>query len=124
QPSSDSAWANARCWSEPTGSRCGARMFPSCSAWGIGLFMASPLPTREEIVRCLKESSRAVHAGMLAKQCDVDKSSYRQFMDFLNELADEGVLRREGPKRFKLEQKKQLTRDGWNGVVTVNPRGF
>ena len=86
--------------------------------------MASPLPTREEIVRCLKESSRAVHAGMLAKQCDVDKASYRHFVEYLNELADEGVLRREGPKRFKLEQKKQPNREAWNGVVTVNPRGF
>ena len=61
---------------------------------------------------------------MLAKQCDVDKASYRHFVEYLNELADEGVLRREGPKRFKLEQKKQPNREAWNGVVTVNPRGF
>lgn len=86
--------------------------------------MASALPTREEIVRCLQQSSKAVHAGMLAKHCDVDKSDYRSFMDYLNELADEGVLRREGPKRFKLDQRKQHTRETWNGMLTVNPRGF
>ena len=64
-----------------------AQIFPSCAASSIGDGMASALPTREEIVRCLQQSSKAVHAGMLAKHCDVDKSDYRSFMDYLNELA-------------------------------------
>jgi ribonuclease R len=86
--------------------------------------MTKVLPSREEVLQCLSKSTKAVHAGFLAKECGVDKAAYRELLVFLNELADEGVIRREGPKRFKLEKRARPARDVWDGILTVNPRGF
>lgn len=86
--------------------------------------MTKVLPSREEVLQYLSKSTKAVHAGFLAKECGVDKAAYRELLVFLNELADEGVIRREGPKRFKLEKRARPAKDVWDGILTVNPRGF
>lgn len=86
--------------------------------------MAKVLPSREEVVQCLSQSTKAVHAGFIAKECGVEKAAYRDLLEYLNRLADEGVIRRDGPKRFRLEKRARPVKDAWDGILGVNPRGF
>lgn len=86
--------------------------------------MANVLPSREEVLKCLSQSTKAVHAGLIAKECGVEKAAYRELLTFLNQLADEGVIRRDGPKRFRLEKRARPIKAAWDGILGVNPRGF
>jgi ribonuclease R len=86
--------------------------------------MANELPSREDVISCLKQSDKAVHAGFIAKHFSLTRASYRELLAFLDELAEEGILRRDGPKRFRLEKRPGRTRETWDGLVSVNPRGF
>lgn len=86
--------------------------------------MPKVLPSREEVLQCLSKSTKAVHAGFIAKECGVEKAAYRELLEFLNGLADEGVIRRDGPKRFRVEKRARPTTEAWDGILGVNPRGF
>jgi ribonuclease R len=86
--------------------------------------MAKELPSRDDVISCLKQSEKAVHAGFIAKHFELTKASYRDLLAFLEELADEGLLRRDGPKRYRVEKRPGRLRETWDGLLSVNPRGF
>lgn len=86
--------------------------------------MSKVMPSQEEVLRCLSQSTKAVHAGFIAKECGVEKSAYRDLLEFLNQLADDGIIRRDGPKRFRLEKRARPVAEAWDGILGVNPRGF
>jgi ribonuclease R len=85
--------------------------------------MSQPLPSRGEVVRCLSEAGKALHAREIAKRCRVPEESYARLLELLDQLSFDGSISRLGSQRFKA---KGFTPGGaiWEGVLSVNPRGF
>lgn len=84
--------------------------------------MPSPLPSLEEIAACLRAERNPAHAGQIAKRCGVDKPSFALFVSLLEQLTEEGSIRRVGRNRYALPAKRQG--ESWVGILSVNPRGF
>ncbi len=84
--------------------------------------MARPLPSRGDIVRCLSESPRALHARELSTRCGVPDVLYPRFLELLDQMAFDGSLRRLSGSRFRAQA--EAARPTWEGVLSVNPRGF
>src|SRR5687768_8961123 len=85
--------------------------------------MPQPLPSRGEIVRCLSEAGKALHAREIAKRCKVPEASYSRLLELLDQLSFDGSIRRLGSQRFKAPG-FEPGGEAWEGVLSVNPRGF
>lgn len=85
--------------------------------------MASALPSREEIIACLQADDKPLHGGDIAKRCGVTKRSFHAFIDLLEQLVSERVLRRLGRNRYGLAR-GQGSAEHWVGILSVNARGF
>lgn len=81
-----------------------------------------PLPSRADIVGCLAEAARPLHAREIAKRCAVIEGSYSRLLELLDQLSFDGTIQRMPGNRFKAQPRA----DGetWEGVLSVNPRGF
>jgi ribonuclease R len=86
--------------------------------------MARPLPSRGDIARCLSAAGRAVHAREIATLCGVAEASYPRLLELLDQLCFDGTIRRMGGARFKALRASDLGAAAWEGVLSVNPRGF
>ena len=86
--------------------------------------MAKPLPSRAEVARCLNEAPRSMHAREIAAQCNVDDAAYPRFLELLTELAFDGTVRKLPGNRYKAGYDPGGQGSGWEGVLSVNPRGF
>src|SRR5688572_501302 len=87
--------------------------------------MARGLPSRSEILDCLVEAGRPLHAGELATRCNVAQGAYARLVRLLDELSDKAVLKRLSGHRYSAPAPKvQAPSDAWNGVLSLNPRGF
>jgi ribonuclease R len=88
-----------------------------------GRSMAQPLPSRGDIVRCLSEASRALHAHEIAARCGVAEAAYPRLLRLLDRLSFDGAIVALAGQRFKAQPS---AREGasWEGVLSVNPRGF
>jgi len=88
--------------------------------------MPRSLPAPEEVVACLVEAGRPVHAGELAKLCEVRPGAYDRLLALLDRMAERGEVRRLAGHRFVAQPKadKKKKAEGWDGVLSVNPRGF
>jgi ribonuclease R len=87
--------------------------------------MARGLPTRTEILDCLVEAGRPLHAGEVATRCSVGKPAYTRLVRYLDELADKNLVKRLGGHRYAaLPAKVEPPRDAWEGNLSLNPRGF
>ncbi len=83
-----------------------------------------PLPSRGDIVRCLLDAGRGLHAREVASRCRVSEGSYPGLLELLDQLSFDGSIRRLPGTRFKalpLEDREAAT---WEGLLAVNPRGF
>ena len=86
--------------------------------------MAKPLPSRGEIVHCLAETGRALHAREIASRCGVSEGSYARLLELLDQLSFDGTIRRMAGHRFKAQRLVDEPGASWEGVLSVNPRGF
>lgn len=86
--------------------------------------MAKPLPSRGEIALCLSQVPRAMHAREIATHCQVDESAYPRFLELLAQLSFDGTVRRLPGNRYKAGMDAGTKGAGWEGVLSVNPRGF
>jgi len=87
--------------------------------------MARGLPTRTEILECLVEAGRPLHAGELATRCNVAQGAYTRLVRFLDDLSEKAVLKRLTGHRYAAPTAKvEAPRDAWEGVLSLNPRGF
>lgn len=85
--------------------------------------MADRLPSIEQLTQALAASPKPLHAGALGKALGVPKSNYREFADWLSELADQGVLARDSGNRYRVSRPR-LQGETWEGILGMNPRGF
>jgi ribonuclease R len=85
--------------------------------------MARPLPTRSEILRSLAEEERPLHASELAARLAVAPGSRRAFGELLEQLAYEGTLSSLPGRRYRALDEVERP-EGWEGALSMNPRGF
>src|SRR5262245_14179411 len=85
--------------------------------------MARPLPTRSEILRSLAEESQPLHASEIAERLEVSPGSRRAFGELLQQLAYEGTLSAFPGRRYKALDEVDRP-EGWDGTISMNPRGF
>lgn len=86
--------------------------------------MTRPLPSRSDIVRCLAESPRALHAREVAARCGVPEAHYSHLLELLDQLSFDGTVRRMPGNRFKAKTDAIEGGSTWEGVLSMNPRGF
>src|SRR5687768_13796168 len=87
--------------------------------------MPRSLPAPDEVVACLVEAGRPLHAGELAKLCEVRPGAYDRLLTLLDRMAEHGELKRLAGHRFAAQPKPPKKKaDGWDGILSVNPRGF
>jgi ribonuclease R len=87
--------------------------------------MPRSLPAPDEVVACLVEAGRPLHAGELAKLCEVRPGAYDRLLALLDRMAESGTLKRLAGHRFAAQPKQEKKKvEGWEGVLSVNPRGF
>ncbi len=84
--------------------------------------MAQPLPSRGDIVAALVDSKRPLHAREIATRLGVSEGSYSRLLELLDQLSFDGTIRRQAGNRFKAQP--HTARESWEGVLSVNPRGF
>lgn len=86
--------------------------------------MTRPLPSRGDVVRCLSESPRALHAREVATRCGVAEAQYSDLLELLDQLSFDGAVRRMPGNRFKAKPEAVGAGSSWEGMLSVNPRGF
>jgi ribonuclease R len=86
--------------------------------------MAQPLPSRADIVCCLLEAGRALHAREIATRCRVPEGSYSRLLELLEQLSFDRTIRRMAGGRFRAPLHDGVGGQAWEGVLAVNPRGF
>jgi len=86
--------------------------------------MAAPLPARGDIVRCLVEAGRPLHAREIATRCAVSEGSYSRLLELLDQLSLDGTIRPMAGHRFKAQPGAELGGGSWEGLLSVHPRGF
>jgi ribonuclease R len=84
--------------------------------------MPRALPSRSEILQILRGENRALHSAELAARLGVRPASRRRLRDLLEQLVLDGSLSALSGDRFRLPEARSL--DGWEGVLSVHPRGF
>ena len=73
---------------------------------------------------CLASAGRALHAREIATRCRVSEGSYRRLLELLDQLSFDGSIRRLPGTRFKAQPVEQRGGGSWEGMLTMNPRGF
>jgi len=86
--------------------------------------MARPLPSRSEIVSCLLASGRPLHARELASQLLVGHGQLNRFSELLDQLCLDQTIQRSARSRFRARPSEAARKEGWEGLLAVNPRGF
>ncbi len=85
--------------------------------------MPRPLPSRAQILSCLGQARRPLHAREIAQALGVMEGSGGRLSELLDQLCLDGAVQCLGGRRYKarpLEEQKAT----WEGLLTVNPRGF
>ena len=70
----------------------------------------------------LRGEGRALHAAEVAARLGVRPASRRRLRDLLEQLVLDGSLTAVQGDRFRLGETRSL--EGWDGVLSVHPRGF
>ncbi len=82
------------------------------------------LPSRGDVVRCLLDAGRALHAREIATRLSVTDAAYPRLLELLDQLALDSSIRRLPGSRFRAATPSGDSRSTWEGTLTVNPRGF
>ncbi len=83
---------------------------------------AGSLPGREEILQCAAEEPRALHVAEFAARLGLNTKQRPRLRDMLEQLVLEGALTALPGQRYRGVQGRGL--GGWEGVLSVHPRGF
>ncbi len=85
--------------------------------------MPAPLPSRGDIVKCLSDAKRPLHAREIMSRCKVAEGSYSRLLEMLEQLGFDGTIRRMSGGRFRVHR-DDARGSAWEGVLSVHPRGF
>jgi ribonuclease R len=80
------------------------------------------LPARADVLRCLVEAGRAVHAREVGSRLGVREGAYADLLVLLDRLCLEGLVKRLAGSRFRVEPRAPS--ESWEGLLSVHPRGF
>jgi len=83
--------------------------------------MARALPGPSDILHSLRAEGRALHVSELGERLSVRGGSRRHLRDLLERLVLDGTLNALPGDRFSVAEKRL---DGWEGALSVHPRGF
>ena len=86
--------------------------------------MASRIPAKGEVIRLIVEAKKPVHARELAVALGVSASQVPKLIGFLDELAEQKRIKRLGGQRYSAELREVQQSESWEGVLSVNQRGF
>ena len=86
--------------------------------------MTRPLPSRGEIIACLAEAGRPLHAKELTSRLGVIPGSAQRLSELLDQLCLDGAVVRLPGQKFKARPLAERKSASWEGVLSVNPRGF
>jgi len=84
--------------------------------------MARALPGRSDILHSLRAEGRGLHISELGERLSVRPASRRRLRELLEQLVLDGTLSALPGDRFGVPVRQRL--DGWEGALSVNPRGF
>ncbi len=86
--------------------------------------MARGLPSPTEIVDCLVEAGKPLHAGEVASRCGVSQGAYARLVKVLDELVEKALVRRLSGHRYAAKPATTKPKETWEGALSLNPRGF
>ncbi|MEO6603780.1 MAG: VacB/RNase II family 3'-5' exoribonuclease, partial [Polyangiaceae bacterium] len=86
--------------------------------------MASRIPAKGEVIRLIVEAKKPIHARDLAAALGVSATQVPKLVGFLDELADQRRIKRLGGQRYSAELREVQQSESWEGVLSVNQRGF
>lgn len=86
--------------------------------------MASRIPAKGEVIRMLADAKKPVHARELATQLGVSEANVPRLITALDELAEQRRIKRLSGQRYTAELREVTQSEGWEGVLSMNQRGF
>src|SRR6478736_2535744 len=86
--------------------------------------MASRIPAKGEVIRMVVEAKKPIHARELAAQLGVSAANVPKLVAALDELAEQKRIKRLNGGRYTAELREVAQTEGWEGVLSLNPRGF
>jgi len=86
--------------------------------------MTKPLPTRGDIIGALAEAQRPLHSREIAARLGVAEGSRVRLSELLDQLCFDGSIQRVGGNRYKAQAPGEGARQTWDGILSMNPRGF
>lgn len=86
--------------------------------------MTRPLPARADIIGTLAEAERPLHAREIAARLGVAEGSQVRLGELLDQLCFDGSIQRVGGHRYKTHSPEERGRETWDGILSMNQRGF
>ena len=86
--------------------------------------MASRIPAKGEVIRMVVDAKKPIHAREIATQLGVSAAHVPKLIAALDELADQKRIKRLSGQRYTAELREVTQKEGWEGVLSLNPRGF
>jgi ribonuclease R len=86
--------------------------------------MASRIPAKGEVIRMLADAKKPVHARELAEKLGVSPANVPRLIAALDELAEQRRIKRLSGQRYTTELREVTQSEGWEGVLSMNARGF
>ncbi|HYP75552.1 MAG TPA: VacB/RNase II family 3'-5' exoribonuclease [Polyangiaceae bacterium] len=86
--------------------------------------MASRIPAKGEVIRMVVEAKKPIHPRELAAQLGVSMTQLPKLVAALDELADQKRIKRLNGGRYTAELREVRQSESWEGVLSLNPRGF
>ncbi|HEY4102960.1 MAG TPA: VacB/RNase II family 3'-5' exoribonuclease, partial [Polyangiaceae bacterium] len=86
--------------------------------------MAKGVPAKGEVLRVLGAAKKPMHARELAVELGVGGAQVSRLIEALDELVDQRQLKRFGGQRYQFVRREAPQSEGWEGMLSLNPRGF
>jgi ribonuclease R len=91
---------------------------------GKPVTMTRPLPARSDIFQTLAEAGRPLHTREIAAKVGLKDGSLVRFSELLDQLCFDGSIQRVGGHRFRAPPSEDRKREIWEGMLSMNQRGF
>jgi ribonuclease R len=86
--------------------------------------MASRIPAKGEVLSTLAAAKKPVHARELAAKLGIAEANVPKLVAALDELVEQKRVKRLSGQRYTIELREVTQSEGWEGVLSLNPRGF
>jgi len=86
--------------------------------------MASRIPAKGEVIRLVVEAKKPIHPREIAAQLGVSNAQLPKLVAALDELAEQKRIKRVSGSRYTAELREVRQSESWDGVLSLNPRGF